>query len=230
MDATEHVRGRRALVTGGNRGIGLEVVRLLSDLGLEVFLGSRDSDAGAEAAASLGLPGITPVRIDVADTVSVVGARDSLGPGGVDVLVNNAAINPRGRVTREEADLAWQTNTLGPWRVTHAFLHSMRERGWGRIVNVSSEVATNGRDQRGGGVYRTTKVAMNDMTKALAEDLAGTGILVNAISPGWCRSDMGGEGAPRSAEQGAASIVWGVTLPDDGPTGGFFQDGGALPW
>ena len=105
----------------------------------------------------------------------------------------------------------------------------MRERGWGRIVNVSTEVATDGHEQRGGGVYRATKVAMNVMTRALAEDLDGTGILVNAISPGWCRSDMGGDGAPRSAEQGAASIVWGVTLPDDGPTGGFFQDGEPLP-
>jgi NAD(P)-dependent dehydrogenase (short-subunit alcohol dehydrogenase family) len=217
-------------VTGGNRGIGLEVVRLLSELGLEVFLGARDVDAGAAAALSLGGAGIAPVRIDVADPESVASAREALAPQGIDVLVNNAAINPRGQVGPEEVDRAWQTNTLGTWRVTHAFLPEMLERGWGRIVNVSTEVATHGHAQRGGGVYRTTKVAMNDMTRALAEDLGGTGILVNAISPGWCRSDMGGSGAPRSAEQGAASIVWGVTLPDDGPTGGFFQDGEPLPW
>ncbi len=179
---------------------------------------------------SLGPQGITPVRIDVADPDSVAAARDALAPYGVDVLINNAAINPRGRVTAEDVDLAWETNTLGTWRVTQAFLPPMRERGWGRIVNVSTEVATNGREHRGGGVYRSTKVAMNDMTRALADDLDGTGILVNAISPGWCRSDMGGSGAPRSAEQGAASIVWGVTLPDDGPTGGFFQDGEPLAW
>jgi Short-chain alcohol dehydrogenase of unknown specificity len=217
-------------VTGGNRGIGLEVVRLLSDLGLEVFLGARDPDAGAAAAASLGGTGIVPVRIDVADPASVASARDALAPQGIDVLVNNAAINPRGRISPEDVDRAWQTNTLGTWRVTHTFLPQMLARGWGRIVNVSTEVATHGREHRGGGVYRTTKVATNDMTRALAEDLAGMGILVNAISPGWCRSDMGRAGAPRSAEQGAASIVWGVTLPDDGPTGGFFQDGEPLPW
>lgn len=217
-------------MTGGNRGIGLEVVRLLSDLGLEVFLGARDPDAGAAAAASLGGTGIVPVRIDVADPASVASARDALAPQGIDVLVNNAAINPRGRISPEDVDRAWQTNTLGTWRVTHTFLPQMLARGWGRIVNVSTEVATHGREHRGGGVYRTTKVATNDMTRALAEDLAGMGILVNAISPGWCRSDMGGAGAPRSAEQGAASIVWGVTLPDDGPTGGFFQDGEPLPW
>ncbi len=217
-------------MTGGNRGIGLEVVRLLSDHGLEVFLGARDPAAGAAAASSLDASGIVPVRIDVADPASVASARDALAPQGVDVLVNNAAINPRGRVSPEDVELAWQTNVLGTWRVTQAFLPQMLARGWGRIVNVSTEVATHGREPRGGGVYRTTKVAMNDMTRALAEDLAVTGILVNAISPGWCRSDMGGAGAPRSAAQGAASIVWGVTLPDDGPTGGFFQDGEPLPW
>jgi NAD(P)-dependent dehydrogenase (short-subunit alcohol dehydrogenase family) len=229
MDAPKDLRERRALVTGGNRGIGLEVVRLLSDLGLDVFLGSRDLDAGAAAAAALERPGITPIRIDVADRASVASARDDLGPRGVDVLVNNAAINPRGHVTPDEAELAWQTNTLGTWRVVQAFLPPMRERGWGRIVNVSSEVATDGHEQRGG-VYRATKVAMNVMTRALAEDLAGTGILVNAISPGWCRSDMGGASAPRSTAQGAASILRGVTFPDDGPTGGYFQDGEPLRW
>jgi NAD(P)-dependent dehydrogenase (short-subunit alcohol dehydrogenase family) len=227
---TGSMAGRRALVTGGNRGIGLEVVRLLGRMGLEVILGSRDLDAGAAATSSLGLQGITPLRLDVADPRSVEAARDALGPYGIDVVVNNAAVNPRGRVSPDDVDLAWRTNTLGPWRVARAFVPQMRERGWGRIVNVSTEVATDGRARRGGGVYRATKVAMNDVTRALAEDLDGTGVLVNAVSPGWCRSGMGGAGAPRSTEQGAGSIVWGVTLPDDGPTGGFFQDGEPLPW
>lgn len=230
MNATKDMRGRRALVTGGNRGIGLQVVRLLSDLGLEVFLGSRDPDAGAAAATTLGRPEITPVLIDVADPTSVAAACDKLAPEGVDVLVNNAGIYPKGDVTAAEIEHAWQVNALGTWRVAQAFLPAMRGRGWGRIVNVSTGIATNAHESHGGGIYRATKVAMNAMTRALAEDLADTGILVNAISPGWCRSDMGGEAAPRSAEQGAASIMWGVTLPDDGPTGGFFQDGAPLPW
>ena len=216
-------------MTGGNRGIGLEVVRQLGELGMQVFLGTRDLAAGEAAAATLGLPGITPIRIDVADRASVAAARDELEPEGVDVLVNNAGIYPRRGVTPEQVEEAWQVNALGSWRVSQAFLPRMRERGWGRIVNVSTELATNAHERRGGGIYPVTKVVVNAMTRALAEDLEGTGIVVNACSPGWCRSDMGGDDAPRSAAQGAASIVWGVTLLDDGPTGGFFQDGEPLP-
>jgi NAD(P)-dependent dehydrogenase (short-subunit alcohol dehydrogenase family) len=229
MTETE-LRGKRALVTGGNRGVGLEVVRQLSDLGMRVFLGTRELAAGETAAAELGVPGITPLRIDVADPASVATARDELAPDGVAVLVNNAGIYPRHGVTPDQVEAAWQVNALGSWRVTRAFLPPMRDRDWGRIVNVSTELATNAHEGRAGGIYPVTKIVVNAMTRALAEDLEGTGILVNAISPGWCRSDMGGDGAPRSTAQGAASIVWGVTLPDDGPSGGFFQDGEPLPW
>ena len=224
------LRGQRALVTGGNRGIGLEVVRLLGELGMDVFLGTRDLAAGRAAATALGLAEVAPLRIDVADPASVAAARDALAPAGVDVLVNNAGINPRHGVTPGTVEAAWQVNALGSWRVTQAFLPPMRERGWGRIVNVSTELATNAHERGVGGIYPVTKIVVNAMTRALAEDLDGTGVLVNAVSPGWCRSDMGGTDAPRSATQGAESIVWGVTLPDEGPTGGFFQDGVPLPW
>jgi NAD(P)-dependent dehydrogenase (short-subunit alcohol dehydrogenase family) len=224
---TDPLPGKRALVTGGNRGIGLEVVRLLRDLGLHVFLGSRDPVAGARAAADLS--GVEPVAIDVSDASSIVAAATTLLPDGVDVVVNNAAIRPRRRLNERDVDEAWQVNALGPWRVARALLGPMRERRWGRIVNVSTELASRS-DRPPADIYAVTKMAMNAMTRALAEDLAGSGVLVNACSPGWCRTEMGGEGAPRSATQGAESIVWGVTLPEDGPTGGFFQDGEPLPW
>jgi NAD(P)-dependent dehydrogenase (short-subunit alcohol dehydrogenase family) len=221
--------GRRALVTGANRGIGLEVVRSLGDLGMRVFLGSRDPDAGVAAAAQLGQLDVSVVRLDVADPTSVTAALDAIGPDGVDVVVNNAAINPRDDVSAAVVEAAWQINVLGAWRVSRAFLPPMVERGWGRIVNVTSEAASHAHQGRSG-IYALTKIALNVMTRAQAEDLAGSGVLVNACSPGWCRSDMGGRQAPRSAEQGAASIVWGATLPDDGPTGAYVQDGEPLPW
>ncbi len=228
MDRT--LEGRRALVTGGARGIGVEVVRQLAELGAEVFLGARDAGAGAATALAIGLAGTQVVRVDVADRESVRSVRDEIGPRGVDIVVNNAGIYPRGDVSDDAAQAAWQVNALGAWRVTQAFLPPMLERRWGRIVNVTTELASRAHERRAGGVYPVTKVALNAMTRALAEDLEGTGILVNACSPGWCRTDMGGDGAPRSAAEGAASIVWGVTLPDDGPTGGSFQDGTPLPW
>jgi NAD(P)-dependent dehydrogenase (short-subunit alcohol dehydrogenase family) len=219
--------GRRALVTGGNRGIGLEVVRQLRDLGAEVILGSRDPEAGGRAAADIG-GGVTSVQLDVADPASVIQARDRIGALGI--LINNAAVNPRDDTDAASVEQAWQTNFLGAWRVYQAVVGPMREAGWGRIVNVSTGLAVNAAERRGGGIYPETKVALNALTRALAEDLAGAGVLVNAISPGWCRTDMGGGGASRSAAQGAASIVWGVTLADDGPTGGFFYDGEPLAW
>ena len=221
------LEGRRALVTGGNRGVGLEVVRQLRDLGAEVTLGSRNAATGATAAAGIG-NGVTSVELDVADPASVARAREQVG--AVDILINNAGIYPRGRPNPDDVEMAWQVNFLGAWRVHRAFVRAMRERGWGRIVNVSTGLAASAAEREGGGVYPETKVALNALTRALAEELAGTGVLVNAISPGWCRTDMGGKKAPRSAEQGAASIVWGVTLPDDGPTGGFYYDGEPLPW
>jgi len=221
------LEGRRALVTGGNRGIGLEVVRQLWDLGVEVILGSRDPAAGADVARQVG-DDVTAVELDVADPASVGRARAQIGT--VDILINNAGIYPRGRASAAEVEAAWQINYLGAWRVHHAFVGSMRERGWGRIVNVSTGLAARAAERQGGGVYPETKVALNALTRALAEDLAGTGVLINAISPGWCRTDMGGEGASRSVADGATSILWGVTLPDDGPTGGFFYDGEPLPW
>jgi NAD(P)-dependent dehydrogenase (short-subunit alcohol dehydrogenase family) len=227
MDETGSLSGKRALVTGGNRGIGLEVVRMLDHLGLRVFLGSRDPDSGAAAASEI--PGVVPLPIDVADPASVKAAHEALMPEGIDVLVNNAAIRPRGAITQQDIEQAWQTNALGSWRVARAMLTPMRERHWGRIVNVSTELASNAQGQRSD-IYAVTKVALNAITRALAEELSGSGILVNACSPGWCRTDMGGDGAPRSVAQGAESIVWGVSLPDDGPTGGFFQDGEPLPW
>jgi NAD(P)-dependent dehydrogenase (short-subunit alcohol dehydrogenase family) len=155
------------------------------------------------------------------------------GPLDVDVLVNNAGIYPGGRASDLDlavAEEAWQVNALGAWRLAQAAIPHMRARGWGRIVNVSSEAGSLASMGAPMPAYNVAKAALNAITRVLAADLRGTGILVNAVCPGWARTDMGGPGAPRSAQDGAASALWAVDLPDDGPTGGFFRDGRALPW
>ena len=224
---------RTALVTGGTRGIGLEVCAELARRGWRILLGARDAGAGRRAATELATAGleVEPVTLDV----TVAGHVDALAGhlSRVDALVNNAGIYPGGRATEDDldaAELAWRTNALGAWRLALAVIPGMRERRWGRIANVSSQggsLATMGAEHA---AYRVSKAALNAITRTLADDLRGSGVLVNSVCPGWVRTDMGGASAPRSIEQGAASVVWGITIPDDGPTGGFFRDGEPLPW
>jgi NAD(P)-dependent dehydrogenase (short-subunit alcohol dehydrogenase family) len=218
---------RTALVSGANRGIGLEVARGLGQRGHTVLLGARDLARGEEAAAQLRGEGldVRALRLDV-----TVGPD---GPLDVDVLVNNAGIYPGGRASDldlEVAEASWQVNALGAWRLAQAAIPNMRGQGWGRIVNVSSAAGSLSTMDASMPAYNVAKAALNAITRVLAADLRGTGILVNATCPGWVRTDMGGPAAPRSVAEGAASVLWAVDLPDDGPTGGFFRDGRPLPW
>jgi NAD(P)-dependent dehydrogenase (short-subunit alcohol dehydrogenase family) len=185
--STTGSRAERALVTGGNRGIGLEVVRQLAELGIEVVLGARDLAAGEAATASLGLPGVTAVRIDVADPASVAAARDELAPVGVDILVNNAGIYPRGDATPEDVEAAWQVNALGTWRVTQAFLPPMCERGWGRFVTVSSDAGRVGMGQ-GLSIYGAAKAGAVAFGRNLAHEVGKYGVTVNSVSLGMMGS------------------------------------------
>lgn len=228
---------RVAVVTGANRGIGLEVCRQLAEHGMRVVLASRDLARGEKAAQALTDPGleVSARQLDIADPDSVEvfaeWARRQLGR--VDVLVNNAAIDYDTDQRATAADLArveraWQTNTLGAWRVTLALLPLLRAGEHVRIVNVSSESGSISGMGGGAPGYRVTKAALNALTRMLAAELRGEGILVNAVCPGWTATDMGGGGRPVSA--GAASVVWAALLDDDGPTGGFFRDGRPVPW
>jgi NAD(P)-dependent dehydrogenase (short-subunit alcohol dehydrogenase family) len=222
--------GRVALVTGGNRGIGNAVVQGLAERGATVLLGARDLARGEEAAATLRAAGhaaVHALQIDVADRASIT------AHGRLDVLVNNAGILTYDSAVEIDPDTAerfWRTNTLGPWLLAAAVVPLMRRNAWGRIVNVTSEMASLERMSASGPSYRVSKTALNAVTRVLADELRGSGILVNACSPGWVRTEMGGPEAPRSIEQGAASLLFGVDLPDDGPTGGYFQDRAPLPW
>ena len=222
-----------AVVSGANRGIGFQVARELGQSGMTVLLGARDAQRGEAAAAQLAGEGldVRAVELDVTDQTSV----DALGAGleRVDVLVNNAGILPHGLASEldpEVADGAWQTNALGAWRLALAVIPLMREQGWGRIVNVSSGAGSLAGMTTYEPPYSVSKAAMNAITRVLAADLQGTGILVNSVDPGWVRTDMGGANATRSPEEGAAIVLWAVRLPDDGPTGGFFLDGEPVPW
>ena len=131
---------------------------------------------------------------------------------------------------RGTADLSWRTNALGAWELAVATIPLMRRHGWGRIVNVSSEAGSLASMNSFMAAYNVSKAALNAVTRVLAADLRGSGILVNSVCPGWVATEMGGRGAPRSLEKGAASVLWAVDLPDDGPTGGFFRDGRPLKW
>ena len=230
--------GRIALVTGANRGIGFAVCRRLGQEGATVVLASRDEARGDEAAGKLRYEGLDVVarQLDVTDQASVDAAATWLEAtyGRLDVLVNNAGIMPnKARVleaTLEDAEAMWQVNVLGPWRACQAFLPLMLPGGWGRIVNVSSEAGRFDRINAVATAYRVSKAALNAYTKSLASELHPRGILVNAVCPGWVASDMGGPEAARTLEQGAESIFWAIALDDDGPTGGFFQDGKPMPW
>src|SRR3954451_720236 len=212
-----------ALVSGANRGIGLEVARSLARDGYRVLAGTRS----LEAMGDVGGLDITPVQLDVADPESI--ARLPFEP--LEVLVNNAGVYPPGRASAIDFDVVeetWQINALGAWRLAVAAVPHMGPGA--RIVHVSSGAGSLETMDATYPAYNVSKAAMNAITRVLAADLRSQGILVNSVCPGWVRTDMGGAAAPRSVEEGAASVLWAARLGPDGPTGGFFRDGQAVPW
>ena len=228
--------GRVALVSGGNRGIGLEICRQLAEGGLTAVMGSRDEENGRRAAE--GLQGNVVVRqLDVSEGESVDRLASFVEEefGRLDVLVNNAAISNDEGQRGVDADLgrvreALEANLLGAWRLCEIAIPLMRRNGYGRIVNISTGLAA--LENMGGGSpgYRVSKTALNALTRILASELRGSGILVNSVEPGWVQTDMGGSRAPRPVEEGAEGVVWAATLPSNGPTGGFFRDRRHIPW
>ncbi|HEX8180910.1 MAG TPA: SDR family oxidoreductase [Pyrinomonadaceae bacterium] len=235
----EEFIGRVALVTGANRGIGLEVARQLALRGCTTMLGARDAQKGAAAANALQQSGlkVISVQLDVTDQQTIDAAKHLIAErfGKLDVLVNNAAILYDSWQRAERANLdtvraAFETNTLGAWRMCQTFSPLLRKSEHARIVNVSSESGS--LTLMGGGTpaYSVSKAALNALTRMLADELRPARILVNSVCPGWVATEMGGADAPRTVEEGAASVMWAVTLPDDGPTGGFFRDGEPLAW
>ena len=232
---------RVAVVTGGNRGIGLEICRQLGARGdLRVVLASRDAAKGEKAIKSIKnqIVNITPLTLDVSNAGSVKTFADHVAKefGRCDVLVNNAGVmlDPRGSRVLDSKEETWRetltTNLLGPLLLIQALVPLMQKHGYGRIVNVSSGQGQLSDMGAGTPAYRVSKTALNALTRTLAAELTGSGILVNSMCPGWVRTDMGGPGAPRTVEQGADTAVWLATLPDGGPSGGFFRDRKPIAW
>jgi NAD(P)-dependent dehydrogenase (short-subunit alcohol dehydrogenase family) len=234
---------RVAVVTGGNRGIGLEIVRQLARLGVITILGARDASKGEAAAQQLASEGLeVPVlAVDADDPASAPRAAHDIKRlfGRCDILVNNAGIlidGPGGfdsslfDLTTETMRQTFETNVMGPSRFIQAIVPLMRDGGYGRIVNLSSGAGQLTDMGKGFPAYRMSKSALNVLTRVTANELAGYNIKCNSVCPGWVRTDMGGANADRSVEVGAETPVWLATLPDNGPTGGFFRDKKPIAW
>jgi NAD(P)-dependent dehydrogenase (short-subunit alcohol dehydrogenase family) len=225
---------KTALVTGANRGIGARTAQLLSERGLRMILAVRDPAAGEEILASLHGDGHEVLALDVEDPASIRQAIDALSTTSVDVLVNNAGVLRAGDALNADPtdmDLSWRVNVRGPWMLVEGLVPGMVERGYGRVVNVSSGGGSFGEGSMmtGHATYAVTKAALNALTVCTAALVEGD-VKINAACPGWVRTRMGGDAAPRSVDEGAGGIVWLATLPADGPHGGFFRDGEAVPW
>ncbi|NKJ22594.1 SDR family NAD(P)-dependent oxidoreductase [Dyella sp. SG609] len=230
---------RVALVSGANRGLGLEVSRQLAAAGMTVLLGARQLAAGEKAAKALRRAGgdVTAVQLDVTAQADVDALAERIGRdyGRLDVLVNNAGAYFNLDERASSVDLAYvrgalDTNLLGAWRLSEAAIPFMRRHAYGRIVNVSSGCGAIDSEGEDCPAYRVSKAALNSYTRMLAAELKGSGILVNAVCPGWVATDMGGPGG-RPVADGAAGIVWAASLPSQGAiTGGFFRDRAPIAW
>jgi NAD(P)-dependent dehydrogenase (short-subunit alcohol dehydrogenase family) len=231
---------RVALVTGGNRGIGLEICRRLAQHGLTVVLTARDAAKGKAAVKTLQEGGLDVEfqRLDVTSCRSIRACAATVAErrGRIDVLVNNAGVllDARGsRFLDSKLDTyrdTFETNFFGPLQLAQSVVPLMKAKRYGRIVNLSSGLGQ--LDEMGAGTpaYRISKTALNALTRILAADFRESNILVNSMCPGWVKTGMGGEHATRTPAQAADTAVWLATLPDGGPTGGFFRDRKPIAW
>jgi NAD(P)-dependent dehydrogenase (short-subunit alcohol dehydrogenase family) len=230
---------RVAVVTGANRGIGLEMCRQLGQVGYAVVLTARDADKGARAARALRREGVD-AHFNLLDVTSLEDAQRVAQEverdlGRIDALINNAAIaiDPKDSIATVDLDVmrrTFETNLYGVLGCCQAFLPLMKKQAYGRIVNVSSGRGSFTKLASDGPCYRISKTALNALTVVLADDTKDHNILINAVTPGWVRTRLGGMKAPRSTSEGAEAAVWLAMLPDDGPRGRFFKDREEFPW
>jgi len=239
MRGEQAKRTRIALVTGGNRGIGLEVCRQLAGTGATVLLGSRDLQAGVATAGELTSTklNVRPVQLDITSRsdIAALHALVEREFGALDILVNNAAVlvgEAAGIFEVSDSDLreTFEVNVFAQLAMCRAFIPAMVARRYGRVVNVSSTAGQLQSMSTYAPAYSISRTALNAMTRVVAESVKGTGVLVNAVNPGWVRTSMGGPHAPLTIEQGADTIVWAATLADSGPTGAFLSSRRPIAW
>ncbi|MEJ2101735.1 MAG: SDR family oxidoreductase [Desulfobacterales bacterium] len=238
---------RVALVTGANRGLGFAISQGLAEHGITVILGARDSQKGAQACSRLKRKG-WDADFEILDVVKEKSIQTAVSHiqarfGRLDILVNNAGI----MIDSEESvlNVSWhtiektlQTNVIGPLRLCRRSIPLMRAGGYGRIVNLASSLGslTEMADSDSTATmvrtpaYRISKAALNCITILIAREVRNDNILVNSACPGWVRTELGGKEAPLTPRQGADTPVWLATLPDDGPTGGFFRERERISW
>jgi len=229
-----------AIVTGGNRGLGREIARQLMRNDVFVVIGCRDQPKCDAAVEDLKRDGanVDAHPLDVNDTKMVKRFVEYVEKqhGSPSILVNNAGVYPEATTSRvvDTPTSVWretfETNLFGAVRMCREVAPLMAKLRFGRIVNMSSGLGQLHQMGEGSPAYRVSKAALNALTRTLAAEVAGSGILVNSMSPGWVKTDMGGEDAPRSVEEGADTAVWLCLLPSNGPTGQFFRDRKPIPW
>ena len=232
-----------AVVTGANRGIGFEISRQLAKKDIQVILTSRNKTKGLITCQKLQEEGLEAIfhQLDVTDHLSIQALVDFIKKEyeRLDILVNNAGImldkndSENASVLRTRLDTVkktMETNTYGPLALCQVFIPIMKKNNYGRVVNISSGMGQ--LEEMNGNYtgYRLSKVSLNALTKILAGELKDCNILINSMCPGWVRTDMGGPNATRSIEEGAETAVWLATLPNGGPSGGFFRDKNLIPW
>lgn len=240
------LNGRIALVTGANKGIGLEIARQLAQQGSTVLIGARDEQRGEVAASGLRSEGLKAhfIQLDVTDQATIDAAAQKIESeyGKLDILINNAAValdrTPPSQLDIDILRRTYDTNVFGVFAVTKALLPLLRKSEAGRIVNMSSGLGSLTQNSDPNGpfaevnilAYNTSKTTVNAITVQFAKELRDTPIKVNAADPGYVATDLNNHSGPRTVQQGAIAPVRLATLPADGPTGGYFNEDGVVPW
>ncbi|MCP5380831.1 MAG: SDR family NAD(P)-dependent oxidoreductase [Kordiimonadaceae bacterium] len=217
---------KQALITGGNRGLGLEVCKALAGQGVKILMGCRDIMKGREIAASI--PGdVEAVYINLSNSSKLRAQAKAVlrDYGPIDILVNNGAILKNGAILdakRKDFYDSVQVNLVAAFDLIQIIVPGMVERGYGRIVNVTSDWGSFADGLTGPVSYSVTKAALNALTMNMAHSMPDN-VKVNSVHPGWLKTEMGGAAAPLTAADGAETVVWLATLPDAGPNGGFYH-------